>query len=344
MVSKERVIYFDVLRVLACLMVVGMHAPLSSPESVNHGIFLVANGYLNSPCVPLFFMISGALLLNKPIIISARSYLKKRITKVLFPTIVFSLLYIVLKSVVQEDYSLSYYMKSILTLPFACVTPVLWFMYVLIGLYLLVPILSPWINNAEKKDLQFYLLIWLVTQLYLFISLIIDVSITNNSIVYYFSGFVGYFVLGYYLSKHDISLKFLLPLSILFIPLPVLPKILHIDVDNTVFLSYLSFPSVVFTITCFMLFKKIANRISKFFVKISMFISPLSFGIYLCHIGVRYYFLGNCDFILNIDNYYIQYVVVLVLTFTLSLLLSYLVSLLPFGQYIIGYRKISASK
>ena len=53
---------FDLLRLLACLMVIAMHAPL--PDSAEgNGLFLSTLSYLTAPCIGLLFMVSGALLL-----------------------------------------------------------------------------------------------------------------------------------------------------------------------------------------------------------------------------------------------------------------------------------------
>ena len=60
---KQRTIYLDVVRVVACIMVILMHAPISGVGTEEHGSFLVLDSYLTTPCVPLFFMVSGALLL-----------------------------------------------------------------------------------------------------------------------------------------------------------------------------------------------------------------------------------------------------------------------------------------
>lgn len=59
-----RLLSIDILRIIACLMVVLMHSPMPGDGAVENGAFLTAMSYLTSPCVPLFFMVSGALLLN----------------------------------------------------------------------------------------------------------------------------------------------------------------------------------------------------------------------------------------------------------------------------------------
>lgn len=58
---KERVLYLDILRVLACVMVIMMHAPMSSANA--NGLFTVTLTYFTMPCIGLFFAVSGALLM-----------------------------------------------------------------------------------------------------------------------------------------------------------------------------------------------------------------------------------------------------------------------------------------
>lgn len=93
---KQRTLYLDVIRVVACLMVIAMHAPVSGEGATTHGPFLVLTSYLTAPCVPLFFMVSGALLLPCREGTTARAYLAKRIGKIVGPTVCFSLFYIAL--------------------------------------------------------------------------------------------------------------------------------------------------------------------------------------------------------------------------------------------------------
>ena len=59
--NKQRVFYLDLIRVVACMMVVLMHAPMPTKNAV--GIFSVGISYFTMPCIGLFFAVSGALLL-----------------------------------------------------------------------------------------------------------------------------------------------------------------------------------------------------------------------------------------------------------------------------------------
>lgn len=101
--KQQRTIYLDVLRVIACLMVIVMHAPMPGDLATQHGPFLVACSYVTAPCVPLFFMVSGALLLPYKDG-TAVEYLKKRIGKIIGPTVFFSVFYISLSMCKHESW------------------------------------------------------------------------------------------------------------------------------------------------------------------------------------------------------------------------------------------------
>lgn len=88
--EQQRKTYLDIIRILACLMVIIMHSPIPGERALAHGPFLTLSSYLTSPCVPLFFMISGALLLPRKEGITTFQYIRKRIGKILGPTICFS--------------------------------------------------------------------------------------------------------------------------------------------------------------------------------------------------------------------------------------------------------------
>lgn len=96
--NNQHIVYLDVIRIIACMMVIIMHAPIPGTGAEGHGPFLVLISYLTVPCVPLFFMVSGSLLLPCRKEVSAIDYLKKRIGKVVGPTVTFSLLYMIINN------------------------------------------------------------------------------------------------------------------------------------------------------------------------------------------------------------------------------------------------------
>ena len=75
-------------------MVVAMHSPMPIDETQGNGIFLASLSYFTTPCIGLLFMISGALLLPVSDKYDAISFLKKRLSKVLGPTLFWTAFYI----------------------------------------------------------------------------------------------------------------------------------------------------------------------------------------------------------------------------------------------------------
>lgn len=328
-------LFINLLRILACLMVIFMHAPLPSEQA--NGLFLSSLSYFTAPCIGLFFMVSGYLLL--PIKQDAGSFLRKRLGKVIGPTLFWSIFYIAV-NFIKGDCQGSL-MKELISIPFSAQgNPVLWFMYTLIGLYLLAPIISRWIKSATRKEMEFYLGLWGISLCYPILSSFLSINQGTTGILYYFTGYAGYFILGSYLKKYPerISFKCIIPLMGIAILAPIICKIAQINVNFYEVFWYLSIFVVIQCVFWFYLITKIPLKFSNQVETMLTRISNLSFGIYLIHIFIMRYVLWECDFIQNMDSYILQTVTIAVLTFVLSTITCYLISCLPFAAYLIGYK------
>ena len=72
---KERVLYLDIIRIIACIMIIAMHAPI--PNTGLSSYVLSTDSLLTALGIGLFIMVSGALLL--PVNMTTKSFLKKLI-------------------------------------------------------------------------------------------------------------------------------------------------------------------------------------------------------------------------------------------------------------------------
>jgi surface polysaccharide O-acyltransferase-like enzyme len=184
----RRDVALDVIRLIACLMIVLMHSPMSGLGT--SGLVLCGISYLTAPGIGLFFMVSGALLLRgkqgKPF--ETKAFLQRRFSKVLIPVVLWSIVGWGLETSGISNTELS----------------VLWFMYCLAGMYLLTPILSRWLNVASRKEIEFYLLLWLATLCVPFVKLFTHVNESDTSWLYYFHGY------SYCLSVTKILINFLI--------------------------------------------------------------------------------------------------------------------------------------
>lgn len=334
---KNRDISLDIIRVIACILVVSMHSPIPSPNA--NGVFLSALSYFTAPCIGLFFMVSGALLL--PVRENYTTFLKHRFGKVIVPTLFWTAIYITINVYNAPDYG--NLAKTVFSIPFSAQgNGVLWFMYTLAGIYLLAPIVSSWLEKAGKKDVEMVLLLWTITLCYPILELLVDINTSDTGILYYFGGYAGYFLLGFYLKKytHTVSLPISITIGLLGAIVYLLTKIYSIDVDFYRMFWYLSIFIVALCVSIWKIVTRFANGLTSDEHHFLTGISNLSFGIYLCHIFVMRELLCHVEWINKIGNYSLQSVVVTILTFVLSIALCYILSRLPFGQWLIGYKKL----
>ena len=215
-------------------------------------------------------------------------------------------------------------------------------MYTLAGLYLLTPILARWIERASVRELEFYLLLWVITLAYPLISLVLETNSGINGILYYFSGYAGYYVFGYYMMQHSerVGWRPILVLVPIVVATPVICKLAGWEVDFYEQFWYLTLFCLVQTATWFKLGLTFGDRLirSEHAKNILTHVSNLAFGIYLCHIFVMREFVWQLPVITGINFYPLQTLLIFVLSFLLSLLLAWLLSLLPVGQYLVACR------
>lgn len=229
---SERLRWVDILRFIAIFMVICIHCsdPFHvSPEARSNPEFNFWGSVYGSflrPCVPLFVMITGLLLL--PVKMSMGEFYKRRLLRIAVPFIIWSILYNLFPWITgvlglpssfipqvfayaSADASQSFAdaFKNITLIPvsFNTYTVPMWYLYMLIGLYLYMPIFSAWVEKADLKEKKVYLGIWGLTlflpYVYAFYSQkVLGISAWNSfGTFYYFAGFNGYLLLGYFLTK-----------------------------------------------------------------------------------------------------------------------------------------------
>ena len=333
--SKQRIVYLDVLRVLACCMIVLMHSP--HPDAGIPGYFLTPIGFLTGTGIGLFFMVSGALLL--PVQTDTSYFLKRRLGKIIFPLLFWTLFYLAVSWILGERDTIKI-LHSIASIPFSAQGHgVLWFMYTLTGLYLLAPIISPMLQKSNRKEIRFYLILWAVTLCYPWLAKVVDVNRGTTGILYYFTGYAGYFVLGYYMHTYCPKIRgWLIPL--LFI-LPYIALALYYYYGKQGdFYDLFWYESIMLVMMCVGIFYVI-RYLSERYLNIGGVITVLSncsFGVYLMHIFIMQRVIWHSDFIVchigGLGQWFITWVLTLVLSFALTWAISYL----PFAEYIIGYK------
>lgn len=335
--SKERILYLDIIRIVACIMIIIMHAPI--PNTGLSSYVLSTDSLMTAPGVGLFIMVSGALLL--PVKMSTGDFLRKRMGKIVFPTLFWTFFYMGIK-MLTDNLTLADILGCIISIPFSVqFNGVLWFVYMLIGLYLLAPIVSPWLEKASKKELEIYLLLWAVTLSYPLIRNLVLVNESATGILYYFGGYAGYFLLGYYLRRYTPAIPLVVCCVLIVLPFVVgaYCKLRGVHVDFYDVFWYLSLLTVCAAIGWFV----ILQRVVPFKISVNMsnriaMISNCCFGIYLSHIFVMRTLLWRWNVLQELGGA-VQIAATTILTFAGSFLIAWLLSVLPFGAYLVGFYK-----
>lgn len=322
----NRIIYLDVIRIVAILLVVACHC-FGDVSDVSPKLISLLT-YIEMPCIGLFLAISGALVL--PVKQSTGSFLKKRLKKIVIPTLFWFPTYLILGNNLTVN--------NLIGGGFHPVgSGILWFVYTIIGLYLVSPIISPWLERVSQNVLLIYLLIWAVTLCFPILDNWINTDRSYAGWTYYLSGYIGYYVLGFYLRKYDIKFTFagLLYFVLLCIMIVAKTKFPEIELySESWYLSIFGASGVVFywSFLKYLTKKYIPCRLNNSIAAIS----NLVFGIYFIHIGLVKYITP--EIYIGGFSYLSIYLIRVAITFFSALLISRLISLLPFSNYLIGFQ------
>lgn len=318
----------DLLRCIACFMVVCLHCDVADKSNAS-----LLCGILTLPCVPLFFIISGYMLL--PLKLETIPFYKRRLLKILFPTLFWTFIYlfcdVMTGSIMWPDLLHSICLVSFI--PQGHV--IMWFMYVLIGLYLISPILSSWLTYAKKIEVELLLGLWLFACL---LPVFSDGKLTgelHTSAYYYVSGYVGFYVLGYYYKFYH-KMTVLSSALLIFVPAFVMFCSSKFDVPFLTYKGpdYLSLFAIIMCVGWFNLFLNVVIKMSKVMRKWLVVLSSASFGIYFVHILIMRFLL---ELLGSPIVGYPDLILIMILTYCLSFGLIYFISWLPFSQYIVGF-------
>lgn len=283
----SKILYLEVLRILACYLVIVNHSTLLiMPNSDIAWILYYFRFILCKIAVPLFFMISGYLLLRKDY--SYRDILKK-VLRILIPLLICS---VIAYLRFFPKHSISDFVLSFIEQP---INNVFLYLYVLMGLYLITPFLRKMIKSMSDNDFKvFTLLILIIPGIIPLIKIIFGISISAFFNQVMFNYVIGYYVLGYYLGNREISKKGSLISLIVSVITIVISVILlftsfkesgvnSLFLDNTGLITTVLPALGVFVIMKYFISTKNVN------VKFSNFITIVSsgtFGVYLFHMLV----------------------------------------------------------
>ncbi len=191
--TNNRLEYIDLLKVLSILSIITVHAfkVWQNAEILNLNIFafreIVTFG------VPVFVMISGALLLNREI--ELVSFFKKKVKRIVYPFIFFYFL-------------TAFVIVFILNSTHNQVTNIFafrWYFWMVLGIYLSLPVINKFIQYSSMKEIEYFILVFIFASI--FYQITYYFRLEQYLYLTLFLSPLGYLVLGYYLSRKEFNLS-----------------------------------------------------------------------------------------------------------------------------------------
>ena len=290
--------YISILNVLACIGVVILHTFEMGYTSDANFVFEVLIRAIAYCAVPVFFMITGATLIDYRERYDTKTFFKKRLLKVIIPLIIWSIIYFIINFFKGKFSINDLSFKFVFEYFFLVKTnPIFWFFVVIIGIYLAIPVISLIPQETRRKAFLYIIIITFVFNQFL-PDLLYHLNLNYNYDLKFpltYSGWISFIFIGYYIDKYEIVKKhrvIIYVLGIIGFLTMVVPTIFisyHKNESCSWFDEYYDAPCVLYSASVFLFFKskinnnQIVTKIMPFF----NFVAPTTLGIYVLHIAIR---------------------------------------------------------
>ena len=349
---QRRIPYLDILRVLACLLVILIHTPIRQYDTYYNTPSIAGAVYTVLVAVNcnLFFMITGALLL--PVKGSGKRFIRRRMRVVLPPLVVWTLVYLL-----EHAFLLHNFTPRLLTsVLFHPVEGLLWYVYVLLVIYVTLPLVSKCIEAIGKRGVEVVLALWVLASFIPYQhGMFIEASQYSHNMFGAFANYYGYVLLGYYLHTYGLpklgtlnAVKWGLLLAFGIVVMPLFEFLVqgefgitwqqHIDtITNDISINNVAMATLLFVIVQRLAPQRYdlkSRPRSAFWLPL---LSKCTFGIYLSQmIVLRQIVWPLTASWLGTAHWVVDSLVSGVLAFAVCLLLVMLLRMLPVRRFIVG--------
>lgn len=292
----EKQEYISLLNVLSAFAVVVLHTNNCFWTFSTERYWMTAN-IIESVmyfAVPVFFMITGATLINYHERYSTKEYFRKRFRKAVFPFFIWSLIGIILATLRSGGSLSDLNIVSILNKIINTSTSVYWFFVPLFCIYLAIPLFAA-VPVAKRKTIFSYLAVvcFVMNSLlpFLFQLLPYDITFNSNWNIGVGREYLLYVLVGYLLHNYEIKK----PARYAIYALALTGLIIHmcgtyVTSMEAGFLiqqykGYCNVPATLYSVGIFLLFRQIGPSLMKLKAInwLTSFLQPYTFGIYLLH-------------------------------------------------------------
>lgn len=296
--AKQRVLYFDLLNIIATIAVVYLHCngmvhTYSEGKSWAASLVIEVVFYW---AVPIFFMLTGAKTLNYRKKRDTATFLKGRMLRIFLPFLAWSVILFVIRfsglfypQNPSVPFTLGGFADALMT---NAIEPTYWFFFAMFGVTLSVPVLS---LLAEQKKILWYMVgcVFVFTSVAPYVFHFINVPWNSGIEISVASGYVMYVVLGWLLADKDFKLSSR-QLKLLYVAAVACLLIRYgytyvasssLGQVDRLFFDYMAFTAVIPSAALFMWFKNNEPHFTGLakYQKIIVAVSGASFGVYLIH-------------------------------------------------------------
>lgn len=300
--SNNRMYSFDVMRIIATCIVVLGHISADYVKSYpSDSLEFISNNLLNSFsrfAVPIFFMISGALMLNEDKKISNKKIIHAALhifILLLTWSILYSVAYHIVKPLIfKEAISISAIVHTIFYGHYH-----MWFLFVLIGLYLITPILRLFIRRENLPLITAYLNFSVVVCFGLsFVNQIVNTFTSHENFLSdyisyfqmgYFYDAIVYYIMGWYILNNNIKRRSYIAIYICgvlgYLATVVCTQMFYDNTQspNNFFYANKSLNVFLYGIAVFIFLYNLLKRKNITSCEVVLKLSSFTFGVYLIH-------------------------------------------------------------
>ena len=349
--KRQRTPYLDILRVLACLLVILIHTPIRQYDTYYNTPSLAGALYTVLVAVNcnLFFMITGALLL--PVKMTGRRFVKRRLAVVLPPLVVWTVVYLLEHALLLHNFT----PRLLTSILFHPVEGLLWYVYVLAVIYVTLPLVSRCIDAIGKRGVEVILVLWVLSSFIPYQhGVFMEASQWSHNMFGAFANYYGYVLLGYYMHRYGLPVftrqhgwKWALLLVFGIVVMPLFEFLVqgrfgiswqqHLDtITNDISVNNIAMATLLFALVQRFAPERYDRQNRPMTATWWPMLSKCTFGIYLSQMIVLRQIVWPLTPWLGRTHWVVDSLVSGVITFIICFLLVFILRRLPLRRYIVG--------
>lgn len=303
--NLSRNLSLDIARIIAVFAVIMIHCSCNFVSNFAEGTteFFWGNIFdsISRLGVPLFLMISGALMLDENKKITCKTLYSKNIKTIVLLTIAWSVIYSLFSQVfipvlTGRTVSISDLIKAIINGHMH-----MWYLYLIVGLYIITPFLRAFVYKSNKNLVLLFIVIALSTQFLIPVINMLSMSFDgfefintfiNKFHLNFFGAYTVYYLMGWYVVHIGFSKRCTYAITASgIIALAVILTYVATTKDYTNAYDNLGILVFLYSSAAFILINKIKTKTNSYVSRVVVSLSKMTFGVYIIHEMIRVVFI-----------------------------------------------------